>query len=200
MNTKRTYASALRDEQAQLTREKILATAAALVTGGVDGVTMQSVAKASGVALRTVFRHFPTREDLLDATWNRLNAQLGETPELASGAALAAFLPELFARYGAIEDQIRAVMFSSLMQPSRRRQGSDRRRKVMAALERAIDTGDARADAKARSAAYLLTIPTAMLFLKDNYGLSTEEAAEAAAWAVEALIAAAKTQPPRSAE
>ena len=187
MNNPTTYDSPLRRAQADLTRQLILETTLRLIVGGVEGVTMQLVAREAGVALRTVFRHFPTREDLLDAAWHALNAQLGEMPDLAGIDDVTAFIPELFGRYAGIEDQIRAVMLGSAMQASRRRHGSVRARKMRQAIEGAMATGDERSRRMAASVAYILTIPIASILLKDNFGLTTDEASHAVAWAVRAL-------------
>lgn len=192
----RSYASPLREDQANQTRQRIVDAAAKLIVGGIDSVTMALVASEARVGLRTVFNYFATREELLDATWTSLNEQIGEMPELRTLSDLTTFIPDLYGRYGAIEDQIRAVMLSSILQASRKRQGSSRRRQLRQTLSDLIKCGDGRQERMARSAAYLMTIPTAMLFLKDNYELTTEEAAGAAAWAVEVLINAAKVKPP----
>ena len=84
MNEGAPYDSPLRREQAEQTRSRIVGAAVELIVGGVEGLTMQEVAKAAGVALRTVFRHFPTREDLLDAIWRALQVRMGDTPDLAT--------------------------------------------------------------------------------------------------------------------
>ena len=83
MNAVATYDSPLRREQAEQTRSRIVGAALDLIVGGVAGLTMHEVAKAAGVALRTVFRHFPTRDDLLDAVWQALQTRMGHTPDLA---------------------------------------------------------------------------------------------------------------------
>src|SRR5262245_37487344 len=112
MNEAAAYDSPLRREQAEQTRARIVAAALDLIVGGVEGVTMQQVAQAAGVALRTVFRHFPTRDDLLDATWQSMQVRMGETPDLATMDELMSFLPQLFGRYADLEDQIRGAMFA----------------------------------------------------------------------------------------
>jgi AcrR family transcriptional regulator len=58
----------LRDQQAALTRELILRSVAALLESeDPSEITVPAVAHAAGVSLRTVYRHFPTREELLGA-------------------------------------------------------------------------------------------------------------------------------------
>ncbi|HTI25017.1 MAG TPA: TetR/AcrR family transcriptional regulator [Kutzneria sp.] len=57
----------LQEQKRQTTADHLVASAlAALVERGVD-VTVDDVAKAAGVSRRTVFRHFPSRDELLAA-------------------------------------------------------------------------------------------------------------------------------------
>src|SRR4051812_34435248 len=58
--------STLRDQQADLTRELIMRAFGELLrTDHPDAITYPQVAEAAGVSLRTVYRYFPTRADLL---------------------------------------------------------------------------------------------------------------------------------------
>jgi AcrR family transcriptional regulator len=195
MNEVATYDSPLRREQAEQTRSRIVGAALDLIVGGVAGLTMQEVAKAAGVALRTVFRHFPTRDDLLDAVWQVMQARMGETPDIETLDELARFVPELFGRYAAMEDQIRGAMFAQTFVSSRQRLGSDRARKIRRAVAAQFTGGDERSRAMAASAAYTLTVPLVSIVLKEAYGLSSSEAARACAWAIRTLSAAYAENP-----
>jgi AcrR family transcriptional regulator len=195
MNVAATYDSPLRREQAEQTRARIVEAARMLVVAGVEGLTMQQAAKEAGVALRTVFRHFPTREDLLDAVWQAMNQQMGETPHLGSLDELMSFVPELFGRYESVEGQIRGAMFARTFEASRQRLGSDRARKMRQAVSAQFVGGDERSRAMAASAAYTLTVPMVSIVLKEAFGLSTPEAARAVAWAIRTLTAAYAANP-----
>jgi AcrR family transcriptional regulator len=195
MNETAPYDSPLRREQAEQTRSRIVGAAADLIAGGVEGLTMQEVARAAGVALRTVFRHFPTREALLDATWQALQARMGDTPDLRTLDEVAGFVPELFGRYGALEDQIRGAMFAQTFVSSRQRLGSDRARKMRKAVAAQFAGGGERGRAMAASAAYTLTVPLVSIVLKEAFGLSSAEAGRASAWAIRALAAAYAENP-----
>jgi AcrR family transcriptional regulator len=190
-----TYDSPLRREQAEQTRARIVEAARQLVVSGVEGLTMQQVASEAGVALRTVFRHFPTRDDLLDAVWLSMNRQLGDTPDLEGMDELMAFVPELFGRYEAVEGQIRGAMFARTFEAARQRIGSDRARKMRQAVAAQFQGGDPRGRAMAASAAYTLTVPLVSIVLKEAYGLSSPEAARAAAWAIRTLAKAYAENP-----
>ena len=58
--------NSLRDQQADLTRDLIVRAFQELLrTDHPDAITYPQVAEAAGVSLRTVYRYFPTRADLL---------------------------------------------------------------------------------------------------------------------------------------
>ena len=58
----------LRDEQRELTRRTVLDAVLKLVAeGSLDELSVPAVARRSGVSLATIYRHFPTRDELLAA-------------------------------------------------------------------------------------------------------------------------------------
>lgn len=70
--------SKLRERQAQIARGSILdAVIAKLEQGSVDDFSMQDVADAAGVSLRTVYRYFPNRGENLTAAGERIGEMLG---------------------------------------------------------------------------------------------------------------------------
>ncbi|GLY97784.1 TetR/AcrR family transcriptional regulator [Actinoplanes sp. NBRC 103695] len=88
---------------ARRNRDKVLATAVhAFATEGAD-VSLEAIAKAAGVGIGTLYRHFPTREALVAAAYrNELDRIVGAVPELLAGlppeAALRAWM-DLFVGY-----------------------------------------------------------------------------------------------------
>src|SRR5581483_3994795 len=90
--------SSLRDENAERTRARILdALVELLSTAAAEEISVPEVARRSGVSLRTVYRYYPTRDDLLDAasdwiyrrTFGRvpLERELGELPAMFAAGA-----------------------------------------------------------------------------------------------------------------
>src|SRR5918911_3155408 len=70
-------ATTLRDQQAAVARNRILhAVAELLELEGAAELTMPQVANLSGVSLRTVYRYYPTREELLDAAGRWIGGEL----------------------------------------------------------------------------------------------------------------------------
>jgi AcrR family transcriptional regulator len=85
--------SSLRDRKVEMTRETILAALERLVSEeGVHDFSVQQVADAAGISHRTVYRHFPSREALLEGLSERLTGHFrrelgagdGGMPELAA--------------------------------------------------------------------------------------------------------------------
>src|SRR5690349_19896978 len=69
--------TSLREQQAELARQRIFdAVIELLEHGGADELTMPQVAERSGVSLRTVYRYFPTREQLLAAAGGWIGSEL----------------------------------------------------------------------------------------------------------------------------
>src|SRR5215217_7614394 len=54
---------------AQRNRDRILEAAAQAFTRDGDSVTLDAIAKQAGVGIGTLYRHFPTREALVDAAY-----------------------------------------------------------------------------------------------------------------------------------
>src|SRR5436305_14842206 len=67
----------LREQRAQAARERILAAVATLLEDAhVDDLTVPQVAEAAGISLRTVYRYYPTREQLLEAAGRWIGSEL----------------------------------------------------------------------------------------------------------------------------
>jgi len=63
------------------TRERILAAVADLLErGDAEEVTVPAVAEVSGVSLRTIYRYYPTREELLEAAGRWIGDELLKHP------------------------------------------------------------------------------------------------------------------------
>ena len=54
---------------AQRNRERLLATALKLFTFSKEEVTLSAVAEQAGVGIGTLYRHFPTRDALVEAVY-----------------------------------------------------------------------------------------------------------------------------------
>src|SRR3954451_17443979 len=71
----------LRQQHATITRERILAAVAELVERReAQELTMPGVAAEAGVSLRTVYRHYQTRDELLEAAGRWIGDELLQHP------------------------------------------------------------------------------------------------------------------------
>jgi AcrR family transcriptional regulator len=102
----RKYSMERRSATVEDTRRRIIdATVELHNERGVTGTSMQDIADRSGVALATVYRHFPTLDALVPACGTR-NIELNPLPDETGFAGLddgrarvAALMAELFAHY-----------------------------------------------------------------------------------------------------
>src|ERR1700736_1361417 len=66
-------------------RERVLEAAKAVFSAGGPDASLEAVAKRAGVGIGTLYRHFPTREDLFEAVYRREGKQLGDLAEKWKG-------------------------------------------------------------------------------------------------------------------
>jgi AcrR family transcriptional regulator len=84
---------------AQRNRARILDAAETVFAEGGAGASTEQVARRAGVAIGTVFRHFPTKDDLLAAIMKRLLTRLiAEAGELSGPEGLFEFFTRLTAQ------------------------------------------------------------------------------------------------------
>ncbi|GAB2630412.1 TetR/AcrR family transcriptional regulator [Nocardia goodfellowii] len=81
MNARPQRADALRNRQA------IVGAARELVISHGPGVGMDQLAAAAGVAVGTLYRHFPTKKDLIEAIVDELSSTIGESLDAALARA-----------------------------------------------------------------------------------------------------------------
>src|ERR1700741_2167911 len=62
-------------------RERVLEAAKAVFSAGGPDASLEAVARRAGVGIGTLYRHFPSREELFEAVYRREVEQLGELAE-----------------------------------------------------------------------------------------------------------------------
>lgn len=67
-------------------RERVLEAAKVVFNAGGPEASLEAVAKRAGVGIGTLYRHFPTREDLFEAVYRREVEQLSELAEQLKSA------------------------------------------------------------------------------------------------------------------
>jgi AcrR family transcriptional regulator len=173
----------LREQQADLTRDLIVrAFRSLLETDHPDAITYPQVAEAAGVSLRTVYRYFPTRADLLQnaAEWFRELTDGASWDDPRSVRDMAGAVPQLGRLFDEHTNVFRALADDALEQP--------RRDAVAAAL---AEVSRDLPDDEVRQAEALLSYirsGRAWLALHDRYGLDGDEIVAALDWASSALL------------
>lgn len=187
------YESPLRAEQSEATRERILGAVEAIFREHPDSaLAFDEIASVSGVNRRTIFRHFPTKEALLEAFWKRTNASLGVQFWPENETDLVALPPGLFASLDRIEGIVRASHSSGAGRDMRLQANPERQRAFRLALAGVTAGLPASRARQVEAAVQLLFSATAWQTMKDYWGLTGHEAGEAVAWAIGALLEAAR--------
>ena len=113
-DTSREYRSALRAEQAEATRARILDATIRVIAGGLAYVSIPAVAREAGVSVPTVYRHFATKRDLLAAVYPHSvrGSGLAELARPRSMDELLGGLRTYFERTDSLGDLARVAMAS----------------------------------------------------------------------------------------
>jgi AcrR family transcriptional regulator len=192
----RAYRSALRESHAEQTRESILAAAAdEMAARGPEGFAVPSVAERCGVALRTVYRHFPTRDELVDAMWAWLYANRDWLERGVPGGPIEETVARVGARYAEMRALIDAAQRCERQLALRKKTRKRRMANFEAALADDVATLGPEARRRALGALHCLTTPTVWLMLTDSWCPDPAEAARVAAWAVSVLREKIRTDP-----
>lgn len=137
---------------AQRNRERILEVAKEAFTKSGANVSLDDVAKQAGVGAGTLYRHFPTRDALLEAVYRSEVAKLAAAAQEFSRTmppieALRAWML-LFVDYVAAKQIIAPALNSMVGGPSKVYQATGEQVKgaIDALVKRAIESGDVRAD------------------------------------------------------
>jgi AcrR family transcriptional regulator len=159
-------------------------------TSELDDITLPAVAAESGVALRTLYRYFATRDELLGAAGERLYAEIGvEGPEVVSGQSVAASFLAASERLAAHPDLARRLVRTTA---GRRLRAPSRARRIASIMERVGSVAppgsasDPGVNAAAAVVAHLCSA-AAWVETADETGLSADQARIAVAWAIDQL-------------
>jgi AcrR family transcriptional regulator len=193
----RSYSSPLRVEQAAATRNRVVDAAIDLLQEADPGVFgMQDVADRAGVSLRTVYRVFPTKDDLLVGVLGVIKERFDEIAG-APPTTRDEFDASVTGAVGAIYElePLYRALFATIAGRKTHQSGAGRRR---AAIETAF-AGDLAGLPEDRvrligSVLHLVTSAPTLLWLKDYAGLNVDEASEAIGWAIAALADAARRE------
>jgi AcrR family transcriptional regulator len=184
-----------RAQQTANTRDHIVATARQmLLEAPTEPFSHERVAQVAGLGARTVYRHFPTRVDLMQALWERVRDET-RTRFPSTGEEVIAFARTQFNEFNEREALVRASNAFPAAAELRARgslEGRPAFRRSLSHITKDLTDWERR-----RLEAVCLAIYSApfWLLLRDRGELSAEEPGEAAAWALSVLLDAARQRP-----
>jgi len=189
----RSYDNSLRAEQAAATRDRIVDAAIEVLSEGADKLSIPAVANAAAVSVPTVYRHFPSKEALVDAVYDRYADRIDATWHEGVPNTLddyVAMIPTIFGRHEHVAPDLRTAMSGPEGAKVRRRRMAERLERVDTVLD---DTDLSAADREQmRDLLVVLTSSAVQRAFREYLGLGPDVAAERVAWAIRRLTASPK--------
>lgn len=181
----------LRAEQRELTRRTILTAVLDLLAEGTLGdLSVPAVSRRSGVSVATIYRYFPTRDELLTAaaaepSRRALEAQPGPRE---GDDDLAAFQRAMWHEFAGNLPLLRHQVASPAGREMRQARLARSRRQLAAHLADSGIDADSAAGQRLVSMLLLVSGSLALVELHDRQGLDVDTAIEHSLWAARALI------------
>jgi AcrR family transcriptional regulator len=181
--------TSVREEYKEQTRTRILDSAIELIrAAGEEPLTIASVAERAGVTERTVYRHFDNREKLIRAVWRRMQGRVASEGFPRSAEALVNSPKRLFPRFDEMGELVRASIHSAAGLDLRMHSNAERTNALLASVRDALPHFDEKTLRRRAAIAQLINSAQGWDVLTRFWGMSGEEAGEAAAEALEVLI------------
>ena len=186
----RIYDNSHRAAQAEQTREAILDALVRVMGRGFADLSMPAVARESGVSLRTVYRYFPTKRELLAQLNVRLDERIGYslTPYPVDPEDLTDHVKRYFRGLENMDDTSRAARSSSVGRAVRDTNVPDKFQAVSAGLDPIMQSLPADVRAHLFNIVTTLFSQYTLQLMKDDLGITGEEAAESVVWAIKTLV------------
>jgi len=172
-----------------MTRQRIIAAYVETLEDEIaDDTSMAAVARRAGIAERTIYRHFKSRAELMDAAGEWIEDNVFGYIPFSAPDELPAIFRELCRRYDRHPQLARALALTRAGRSLRaqfRRRLIQQHRKAMAPLVRNLPAKQAR---QAEALAAYLNNTLAWNTLREDFGLSSSEIADAVEWATTTLL------------
>jgi AcrR family transcriptional regulator len=184
----------LRQQQRELARRLIVdATARVILRIGIHQFSMQEVADEAGVSLRTLYRYYPSREDLVEGVGAEIDEELAEAglPSLegpVTPEALAALVGDAFLTTERRADLGRAWVIIKMVTGERSESTRRRDQLVRVVVEQLAPHLDQVEQDRLFGVVRYLAGSLAWKFMRDDLSMPTEEVARAVAWAIRTLL------------
>jgi len=188
----------LRESHKRSTRDRIVRAVAELVTEAHPAsISVPAVAARTGVGVANMYRYFPTKEALLDASTLVMGAEasitsLAQLPQ--SFAELTDVLPRSFADVAAHLPLARNQLASPLGRELRQRRWEAKRAAMDTALAGSGIDPASPAGQRFAAVADVLTSSTAVIELHDKAGIPVADAAAHVLWALRVLEQATRQE------
>ena len=159
-----------------------------LEEGDPSGLAVPEVARRSGVSLRTVYRYFPTRDDLFAATGEWIADRFLERQLPDRLAEIPANYAENAARFDEHQALFRAMALTAAgrsVRSRRRQQRLDHLRRALREVTEGLPEAESR---RAFAVFAYLNNMLAWVTMRDEAGLDGKEVGAAVGWAMNVLI------------
>jgi AcrR family transcriptional regulator len=186
----------VREAQKRTTRERIVTAVQDMVAEAHPAsISVPGVAVRAGVGVATVYRHFPSKRALLDASAMVLGDE-GKVSSLdrypTSFSDLAAVLPGQFEALARQLPLTRNQLASPIGRQLRQVRWEAKQAAVTNALEEIGIDPDSEPGQRLAAVADVLTSSTAVLEMYDKAGIPIDDAAQYVLWAINVLTRATK--------
>jgi AcrR family transcriptional regulator len=180
----------LRARQATVARTAVLeALLRHLESGDADDVSMDDLAREAGVSRRTLYRYFPTRDDLLAAAGEWIRDEVLQLPVDVGVEGIVASFRRAAARLEQHPRVARALLRSETGRTLRTGYRTARVAAIRDALKREVPGLTRRELERAAGVLTYLCSSSAWITIQDESALDASDAQAAVAWAIEALLA-----------
>jgi AcrR family transcriptional regulator len=199
MNARAPYQSSLRDAQAASTRRRILEAVAAVLERG-EEPTYALVAAEAGCQERTVYRHFPAKDELARAFWEWQDELLG--PRDRGPASVEDLGPWIARNYGAFDERpelVRAMLHTRHGRAARLSERAERQSMTLRCVDGSLPGLDRRTRRRVAAATHVLYSAGAWELLRDHWDMDGAEAAETMGLALTALYEGVRRRAARAA-
>ena len=160
--------------------------------------TMQELADAAGISVRTLYRYYPSRDDLIAGLYDLINRRMPHAQLTGEGLPAPGSEERIrhsFGVFGEHDKLMRAVVVNRLTGEVADPGHTQRAENILAGVRRMFPDHDDVVQRQIAGLVRLLGGSVAWMTLTDEtIVLDDDEAAAAAAWALQTLLAAARDQ------